>query len=325
MEISLCHQAAAGQQIQALLKDPEVSFGTPICIKQSRRKVGLSRMSANLPKCTTVSTPTLTTLKTRGTKRKRESTIQEELLPCKRLETSQATTSNPDLPKHLDHQPYAGTSVWDQHPAKKNWIHGAKEIKSQLQVGTIFLAPCVEPLFNPAIPIGHRDRGETRIGAISAKRRPYILLLKCQAHLVAIPLFTFQGEGIGKKTRQMQEEYVSVVRPGDQTLPQGPHESLIVEEDTTWNAGEISVAHFTMPQAISYSCPVQPLGYIIRESYIHLSSMYREALISNLDENMEEMEREIEAELSAKVNVVGGVSTLPSQVEQTVGGSSLFI
>ncbi|KAF2229087.1 hypothetical protein EV356DRAFT_537539 [Viridothelium virens] len=263
-------------------------------------------MSANLPKCTTVSALNLITLKARGTKRKRESSIQEDLLPCKRLAISQAVASNRDLPKHPGHQPYAGTSVWDQHPAEKNWIHGAKEIKSQLQFGAIFLAPCVEPLFNPAIPIGHRDRGETRIGAISAKRRPYILLFKCQAHLVAIPLFTFQGEGIGKKTRQMQEEYVSVVRPGDITLPQGPHKPLIVEEDTTWNA-------------------VQPLGYIIRESYIHLSCMYREALINNLDRNVEEMEREIETELSTKVNVLGGMSTIPSQVELTVGGSPLTV
>ncbi|KAL9083084.1 MAG: hypothetical protein Q9165_008663 [Trypethelium subeluteriae] len=179
-------------------------------------------------------------------------------------------------PSTLTPQPqpsYYGKSVWDQHPASENWFHGFTS-KERFEEGAIVLVPYLEPLYNQKVLPGDADRAETQIGAAYAKHRPFILLSKSAEHFKAIPLYTYQGRGIGSKSPEVQAEHVSVARPGYLCKQQGPYKPLHLEPNSFWQVKETCVAHFTEVSTFSYSCPIKGLGYVKRGSYIQLAELH---------------------------------------------------
>ena len=190
---------------------------------------------------------------------------------------------------------YYGKSVFDQHPKAENWVHGYV-IKEHFLEGTVVLAPYLEPLYNSKIQPGDGDRAETQIGAACAKHRPFILLSKCAEHFEAVPLYTYQSQGIKNKSIAMQAEHVSVARQGYPCHKQGPHEPLLLEHNLLWQVKETCVAHFTEIVSFSYSCPVKDLGMITRESYIQLAEMHLRNVHESIDKKVSDMKRELQTE-----------------------------
>ncbi|KAI9665809.1 MAG: hypothetical protein M1821_003743 [Bathelium mastoideum] len=204
---------------------------------------------------------------------------------------------------------YYGRTVWDQHPASENWVHGYV-IKEEFEEGAIILAPYLEPLYNTKIQPGEADRAETQIGAACAKHRPFILLSKCADHFEAIPLYTYQGLGVESKSLKVQGEHVSIARAGYPCKKQGPHQPLYLEPVTQWKVKETCVAHFTEVTSFSYSCPVKSLGYINRESYIHLAELH----LKNVHESIGNKVASIKGELRARQSLIAC-----SQVSRRMG------
>ncbi|KAL9078764.1 MAG: hypothetical protein Q9157_002316 [Trypethelium eluteriae] len=189
---------------------------------------------------------------------------------------------------------YYGKSVWDQHPANENWFHGFAS-KERFEEGAIILAPYLEPLYNQKILPGDADRAETQIGAACAKHRPFILLSKSAEHFKAIPLYTYQGQGIGSKSPEVQAEHVSVARSGYPYKQQGPYKPLYLEPNCPWQVKETCVAHFTEVSTFSYSCPIKGLGYVKRESYVQLAELHLKNVHSSISKKVSYMKEQLEA------------------------------
>ncbi|KAL9078761.1 MAG: hypothetical protein Q9157_002313 [Trypethelium eluteriae] len=186
----------------------------------------------------------------------------------------------------------APSSIMDKHPLHENWIKGIKSIKEGLEEGAVILAPYLEPLLDDKIAPGHKDRAETHIGAAIAKHRSYVILAKHELHYSAISLWTHQEQGIDKRTAQFQLENVGVTKRTLKSMQQGPHRPLVLEDTTRWNVKDTCVAHFTELHSIAYSCPVRPLGYITRLSYIRLVELYMGSVNLKLEHIQKKMQED---------------------------------
>ena len=61
-----------------------------------------------------------------------------------------------------------------------------------------------------------------------------------------------------------------------------------------WKVKDTCVAHFTELHAIAYSCPIQHLGYIDRQSYICLVGLYMGSVNSKLERAQRKMQDEMQ-------------------------------
>ncbi|KAF2491133.1 hypothetical protein BU16DRAFT_621783 [Lophium mytilinum] len=157
--------------------------------------------------------------------------------------------------------------------------------------GDIINAPHFEPLGDPTIPVGHSARTESTIGPASTKNRYMIVIAKFPDHLLALPLYSHSGRGIGHKPADVRANYMAMKMQNDASGGgdnQTPYEPLEVRY--AWNNFTLkstSNVHLMALVAVSYSKVNDISGQLTVESCELLAETFKNLMEKAIEESLD--------------------------------------
>lgn len=142
--------------------------------------------------------------------------------------------------------------------------------------GLIFRAPFYEESYDQNLDPKYLIQ-DGKYGSICRKVRKFIVVACYEESYVAVPLYTFNGNGLGKKVAEAKDQYVSVHdhRSKSPPLQLSRHEPLITGslEPDVYLYKDSTVCHITGVHSRWYKSRVLKEGYLSRDSIERLRQL----------------------------------------------------
>ncbi|KAI9702987.1 MAG: hypothetical protein M1836_008201 [Candelina mexicana] len=156
---------------------------------------------------------------------------------------------------------------------------GARVNKNSFRPGMIFRAVIHEPLADRKAAKGGKGRTESNHGPICTKYRKLIVIGIYEDHVVALPIYTHNGEGLNHKLNP--DEYVSIRDPrtgvsAEDFRKESKHKPIVARNlnpDTELYHPK-AVVHFTHPYSFEYSWKMIPEGVLEGISFVELKALH---------------------------------------------------
>ncbi|KAF2491136.1 hypothetical protein BU16DRAFT_566049 [Lophium mytilinum] len=160
---------------------------------------------------------------------------------------------------------------------------------NDVERGDIVCAPHAASLADPNVPVGDPSRTESTIGPLSTKYRYMIVLAKFPQHMIACPLFSHTGRGIGFKPAHIRAEYMALrahdVKEEDHTN-ETPHPALEVRyaDSSKFRLKDSTNAHVIAPVVINYKSVKAVVGQIGARSIVGITQTFKQLMTRGLED-----------------------------------------
>jgi hypothetical protein len=145
--------------------------------------------------------------------------------------------------------------------------------------GTLFAAPDFKINVNPRIDSEDNRLADTQFGPVLAKFRYWLCLTKFEDHMIALPLYTFNGRGVQAKPMRLQYQYCQLRDICDVEWEKqsfcGP-----LDFDSKELCGRFplkssaSCVHLVSPTMFHYNDQVKVLGQLLPGSVVLLKQLF---------------------------------------------------
>lgn len=166
-----------------------------------------------------------------------------------------------------------GSEVSLHHDTRPSGLGSA-----DFEVGMICGTHMPEPMLDRNIRPGDGRRAESKLGPIAVKFRHIIVLAKFPGHMIGVPLYSHNDNGIGRKAAHVRAEYMGIRSEGSTDYQNyTPYPPLDVGKISFGLLPSTNV-HLMAPVAIRYDYQVQVEGKLTEKSYELMKRIYYEQI-----------------------------------------------